>query len=243
MKKSFIYIAMASLAVLSCKNESMGDTTPVVEASDISTQNSNDDAAIRKYMDEHYLDSQGNIKVFSTTDASDDNMPKLSAMNPQKLASGVTVIIRPGAQPDPGTAIGATDVLRIMQKSTAFLSANENGTVSYTSEISFSNPIESTGVPEVDPSYYYVKEAVLTSSGKGRSYFEIEGLQEGLKLFKSFNKADSEGYNLQGVIIVPSRAAFARDEHNPYNFTTWRNRNFVFNFQVYKSTPRTAAQK
>ena len=236
MKKSLLYFAIASLTLLSCNKDD--ETTTVEEVSNITEQNSNDDVAILKYMDEHYLDSQGNIKEFSSTDTTDDNYTKLSAMNYQKLNSGVIVIVRNGAQPNPGTSIGTTDIIRIMQKTTTFISSKTDNVVNYGTEYTFVNTVESTGVPSVDPAYYYVKQSVMTDSGKPRSYYEIEGFQEGLKYFKAFNKADDENYNMQGVIIVPSRAAFARDEHYPYNSISWRNRTFVFDFQVYKTTAR-----
>ena len=236
MKKSLLYFAIASMTLFSCKNDDDDDT--VEEVSNITEQNSNDDAAILKYMDEHYLDSQGNIKTFSSTDTTDDNYTKLSGLNFQKLSSGVIVIVRDGAQPDPGTTIGTTDIIRLMHKTTTFVSTKENNEITYTSEFSFANTIESGGVPQVDPAFYYVKQSVMDDSDKGRSYYEIEGFQEGLKYFKSFDKADSENYNLQGIIIVPSRAAFARDSHYPYSNISWRNRTFIFDFQVYKTTAR-----
>lgn len=242
MKKALLCIAAAAFLTTSCKKDDTQDTT-VQEVSDIAVQNANDDAAILKYMDDHYLDAQGNIKTFSSTDTSDDNYTKLSAMPYQKLSSGVIVLKRAGAQPDPGTVIGDTDKMRIMLKSSGFLSSNENNTVNYTSEMTFANTVESTGTPLVDPQFYYVKNAVMTASGKGRSYYEMEGFQEGIRYFKSFNKDDAEGYNMQGVIFVPSRAAFARDDHNPYNLISWRNRSFVFNFQVYKSSVRLDSEK
>ena len=242
MKKALICIVAASLIITSCRKDDVTDTT-TQEVSDIATQNANDDAAIVKYMDEHYFDAQGNIKTFSSTDTSDDNFPKLSSVSVQKLSSGVVVVFREGAQPNPGTAIGATDVIRIMNKNMSYLSAKDNGTAYFASDMLFSSSIETSGVPEVDPRYYYVKNATMTASGKGRSYYEIEGFQEGLKYFKSFDQADSDGYNLQGAIIVPSRAAFARDEHYPYSFLSWRNRSFVFNFQVYKTSARLESQK
>ena len=234
-----MYLFAAALTLGACRKDDSSDSTTIVEPTDIAVQNSNDDAAILKYMDEHYLDAQGRIKAFSSTDTSDDNYKKLSQLNPQKLSSGVTVIVRDGAQPTTGTTIGSTDIIRLMYSANTFLSNTENNAVVYASEYSFGNTLDGTGVPQVDPSFYYVKQSVMDASGKARSYYEIEGFQEGLKYFKSFDIPDSDGYNLQGVIIVPSRAAFARDSHYPYNSISWRNRNFIFNFQVYKTTPRT----
>jgi hypothetical protein len=56
-------------------------------------------------MNDNYLDVQGNIKAFSSTDPSDDNEKKLSDLSPQTLPSGVIYIVRNGAQPSPGVAI------------------------------------------------------------------------------------------------------------------------------------------
>lgn len=236
MKKALIYLAIAAVSFTSCRKDDTSSTT-IQEVSDLTTQNANDDKAIAKYMDEHYLDALGRIKAFSSTDASDDGYTKLSDLSYTKLESGVIIIVRDGAQPENGVTIGETDIIRLMHKSTAFLS-NENNGIQYTSEITFANTLESTGVPEVDPTYYYAKPSTITNSGQSRAYFEIEGLREGLSHFKSFDKTDSENYNLQGVIIVPSRAAFARDSHYPYANIDWRNRTFVFNFQVYKTSAR-----
>lgn len=241
MKRAFIYLALATLAVSSCRKEDTLAENTIKEVSDVKAQNSNDDKAIAKYLDEHYLDAQGKIKAFSSTDTSDDSFKKLSELNPKTLPSGVIYIVREGAQPNPGTAIGATDIIRFMSRTTTFLSNSENNAVTYSNEVTFKNTLESTGVPDVDPSYYYAKTKLITTETP-KSYYEIEGLQEGLKYFQSFDKADSDNYNLQGVIIVPSRAAFARDKHYPYGSISWRNRNFVFNFQVYKTTPRPASE-
>lgn len=237
MNKALIFLFTATLAVTSCRKDEVIDNT-IKEVSDLATQNANDDKAIEKYMDEHYLDENGKIKAFSSTDASDDGYKKLSQLNPNKLSSGVIVIKREGAQPDPGTAIGENDVIRLMHKTTTFLSTTENNAVNYTSEVLFANTIEGTGLPQVDPLFYSASKTVLDNSKKPASYYEIEGFKEGLKTFKSYNIPDSENYNLQGVIIVPSRAAFARDEHSAYGNINWRNRSFIFNFQVYKTTSR-----
>lgn len=237
MKKSLLILAAAAITLSSCRKDDAPAVTTIKEPENITEQNSNDDKAIAKYLDEHYLDAQGKIQAFSSSTTADDNYTKLSAMNPKTLSSGVIVIVREGAQPNPGTAIGATDIIRLMHKTTTFLSTTENGSVIYASEIPFQSTVESTGVPQVDPAFYFTSTATATADGKTKSYYEIEGFQEGLKYFNSFDKADSENYNMQGVIIVPSRAAFARDEHYPYSSMSWRNRSFVFNFQVYKTTP------
>lgn len=242
MKKIFLYSAIISTVLTSCRKD---ETTAVyTEPEDIATQNYYDDEATKKFLNENYLDSQGNIKSFDANDTSDDNQTPLSGLNPQTIpGSGVVYIVRPGAQPNPGTTIGNTDVLRIMNKGLGYVAMNVDGVIKFSSPSAFVNTIQGTGVPQVDPMYYYVKNATLSNSGKSRSYYEMEGFQEGIRKFLAYDIPDVSNYNLQGVIIVPSRAAFARDEHYAYQGVNWRNRTFVFNFQVYKSSARTADQE
>ena len=71
----------------------------------------------------------------------------------------------------------------------------------------------------------------------------MEGFQEAIRKFKAFDVGDDQNYNLQGVIIVPSRAAYARDEHYASGQTSaspFRNVSFIFNVQVYHTRARTA---
>lgn len=248
MKKIFLYILAGSLCFSACKKDD-ADTT-YTEPSDIGVQNDYDNQAIVKFMNENYLDAQGNIKAFSSTDTSDDTQTKLTDLPHTTLPSGTIYFIRAGAQPEnvptTGYTIGATDIIRIMMKSKSYLAVNTDGNIAFQTGTDFLNTIDGSTIPALDPTFYYVKKAVLaaatTDAAKQRSYYEIEGFQEALQKFKAFNKGNSESYNLQGVIIVPSRAAFARDPHNNYTGYSLRNNSFVFNFQVYGTAPRPDGQ-
>lgn len=259
MKKIFLYILAGSLCFSACKKDDEVET--FVEPDDIAVRNSYDDQAIQKFMDENYLDSQGNIKAFSSTDTIDDNEKKLSELNPVKLSSGVIYIVRSGAQPadttppstevtlqtDP-TANNATQI-RTMMRANYYLAAESDGNVSFGSAGTLLNTINGSGSPVTDPMFYYVKNSILTNTNnseaaKQRSYYEIEGLQEGLKYFKGYaDKADGDAYNLQGIIIVPSRAAFARNTHYNYTGYSLQNNCFVFNFEIYKANVRPTDQQ
>lgn len=237
MKKAFLFLALASIAMSSCRGDQ-----PVIEPEvSIETQNSYDDQAALNFLQTHYLDTKGNLKNYVTTDTINKKLADLIPA-PVTLPSGVIYIKRLGAQPDPGKTIGATDIIKLMSVTNSYVATSTDGKVSFVSGYPFRNTIFGTGVPELDPAYFHVKDEVLTAAtlpeAKVRSYYEIEGFGEALQLFKSFDLPDESNYNLQGVIIVPSRAAFARDPYFNYSNISYRNRSFVFNFQVYKTTAR-----
>lgn len=238
MKKIFLYILAGSLCFSACKKDE-DDAVAFVEPENIEVRNSYDEQAIQKFMDNNYLDTQGNIKAFSSTDTADDNFKKLSELSPVKLPSGVIYIKREGAQPNPGTAITANSLIKTMMRATYYLATDFEGNVSLTSAGSLLNSIDLTGSPVTDPTFYYAKKNIVTDA-RPRSFYEIEGLQEGLKYFNGFeNLPNSTLPNLQGVIIVPSKAAYARDA----NFYNLQNACFVFNFQIYHTETRPASQE
>lgn len=243
MKKILLYTCLIGLVATSCRKDDLGETYQ--EPADIAVQNSYDDQAIQKFLDNNYLDTNGNIKAFSATDTADDNYTKLSALpEKQVLPSGVVIIPRAGHQPNPGTTVGDTDKLTMMMSSSSYVAADLNGSVDFNGGAVFYNTI-ADGTMVKDPAFYYVKKANVTpTTTYDRSYFEMEGFQEGLRKFKAFNQPDAANYDLQGIIIVPSRAAYARDNYYAgFSSVSLRNRTFVFNFQIYRSEVRTSADE
>lgn len=242
MKKiiSYFFVISILLSAFSCRKDSSTTTTATV---DIATQNSYDDQAIQKYLTDHYFDNKGNVVAYS--DVASTN-PSLATLNPVTLASGVVYLVKSDAQPISGTAVAANDAISLMHNTISYVAAKDSssGVVSFTSSYTFENTISSTGVPTYDPKYYYVKDSFISqynttnSTTKDHSFFEIEGFKEALQKFQSFSMNNSDNFNLQGVIIVPSRAAFARDASY---WGTYTDRSFVFNFQIYNTTPRTTA--
>lgn len=239
MKKIFFGLAIFALALNSCKRD-VTDPAVVAPVYDAATQNTYDDQAAKQFLNDYFLDARGNIKPFTTTDVPSATNIKLADLNPVTLPSGVIYIMRAGAQPTAGTAIGATDVIRLLSNTLTYQATNTNNVVAFTSPQNFRNGVTGTGVPEVDPGYFYTKQSVLDADPtKTRSYYQIEGFSEALQKFQACNIPDSANYNLQGIIIVPSRAAFGKDPHFNYTGYSLNNRSFVFNFQVYKSDVRT----
>lgn len=239
MKKIIFGFAFLTLALISCEDDTLEFEEAVVL--DIATQNSYDDTAIAKFLDEHYLDSKGNINEFNTVVVPSVDRVKLSSLNPITLPSGVVYIKRANAQPNPGKSIAVSDSLKLMSLSTSYLARSVDNVIGFTSPQIFSNTIGGSGIPQVDPLFYYVSNNILvTNPSTSKSYFEIEGFGEALRNFSAFDIPDSNDYNLQGVIIVPSRAAFAKDPYFDYvgGLYGLNDRSFVFNFQVYKSITR-----
>ena len=243
MKKIFLYILAGSLCFAACKKDDEVET--FVEPEDINVRNSYDEQAIQKFMDNNYLDTQGNIKAF-TSDAADDNEKKLSELSPVTLPSGVIYIKRATAQPNPGVAINTdsnstttASLIKTMMRANYYLATETDGNVSLTFYGSLLNTLDGSGSPVTDPTFYYAKKNIVTDA-KPRSYYEISGLKEGLKYFNGFqNLANENPYNLQGVIIVPSKAAFARNE----NYYGLKNMTFIFNFQIYHTETRPTTQQ
>lgn len=228
-----------SLAVLTtaCRKDEDTNTTTTV---DIATQNNYDTKAIQQFLKDNYFDSKGNIVAFSSSDTADDLEKPLSEYQPQLLENGTVFIIRPEAQPTSSDYITDSDHISLMHKTTTYIANNENGSIKLRIPYTFFNTISGSGVPQQDPMFFYVENSILQSSGKDKNYYEIEGFKEALQKFTSFNLDADAPYNLQGVIIVPSRAAFARDPHYNYTGYSLNDRTFVFNFQIYKATKRSA---
>lgn len=234
MKKIILGLAVFSAFTFSCRED---DAVAERKEESAAVQNEYDDLAAQQFLKDNYLDARGNIVAFSTTSTADDAEKPLAELNPVKLPSGVIYIVR--YIPQNGKSIGATDKISIMHRTTTYIASKEENTVKFSDAVIFRNTISGTGFPEVDPTYYYVKQNVLDADKtKTRSYYEIEGFQEGLKNFLSTEAAPADNYNLQGVIIVPSRAAFAKDPHFFYTGFSLKDRSFVFNFQIYKTEPR-----
>lgn len=237
MKKVFLFLSLASIALNSCREEDQMDIVPEVS---IETQNSYDTEAIQVFLETHYLDAKGRLQDYKEGDTAH---VKLASLNPVLLPSGVVYIMRAGAQPTPGTTVGDTDIIRLMSTTMSYVASKNEDKVAFRAAFTFRNTISDSGVPEVDPIYYRVKQEVLDKAtapqAKDRRFYEMEGFQEAIRKFKAYDIPDESNFNLQGVIIVPSRAAYARDSHADIaNRLVLRNRSFVFNFQLYKTTTR-----
>ena len=255
MKKLLLGLLVATAVLNSCRSDTYAPN--YIPSVDQATQNTYDDTAIKDYLDTHYFDDRGKIKAFDDTTKPDDKNVKLSSLA-KTLPSGTIYVIRPNAQPTNGTAVHDTDVINIMQVGFASRAIKSSDQIQFAATVPFFNTVDQGGVPVKDPQWFYVKQSAIDAEQKRldtnnpsntvkvtKSYFEIEGFQEAIKQFQSFTKNDVDDYNLQGLIIVPSRAAFGKDPFYNYNGAnvSLNDYTFFFNFQLYGARARTTSEQ
>lgn len=226
--KFIALFAGLSFAFLSCSNDDE------VTQED---QNNLDNQAIANLLSDYYLDPvRGRVLPFDPDDEEDDAFPSLQSLAVQD-PSGYWYIINPNVTPEgPQLTNNATDSILITYDLRQFRATTEaeNG---FGGLVAFRNTINTTGTPVWDPNFYFsgLTEAQISETQRPE-FFEIEGIVDGLTKFRATNSDFAEGFTFQGVIIVPSRLAFARDV-NLQNVP--RDISFVLMFEVHKVVPRS----
>ena len=197
--------------------------------------NEYDEAALNVVLDTYCFSTLGNIKVAESETEKANPLKKYAT----KLPSGVWIVKNPEVKNTEET-IDLNKKLTIHNNTFYFRSVKkDDGTITHGTivpEINFST-INYFGEPKTNP--YFIKSTLL-NTGDSKSDYEIEGLAEGLKEFKMTEKNPEQLYNLQGVVLVPSKLAYARDAHYylPSSTTTkttgFKDCCFIFNFEVLK---------
>lgn len=86
MSKKILFAVVIALFIQSCNRDDKNSSkTGEKEVESLAEQNTNDDKAIEKYLDEHYLNSQGVVTKFDKTDTRDDNEKKIKRFEPQEI--------------------------------------------------------------------------------------------------------------------------------------------------------------
>jgi len=240
MKKWGICLLVTGLFFGACKSDDDFNELPQDE------QNQVDDLAILQYLEDHYFEPErGLIKKFDPEDESDDNYPNLKSLG-VKLGSGVWVVQRPGVTAEGPIANNSTqDSILISLHSFSFVASNDVNAGQRAYQLGYSvfeSTINNQGTPKWDPSFYYRPiTPEMEDNNVNLSHIVIEGFTEGIKHFPSTQTSGADLYNFQGAIIVPSRAAFGRDfvyTSSGMDNRSFRDRSFVFNFELHKVVPR-----
>lgn len=232
MKISYLSIFVLGLFIMisSCRNDDDGlNLLPQAE------QNEVDDRALVKFLEDHYFNSVGKIVRFSDEISSDDDETPLMEYAELK-PSGIWVVHRPNFEATGRKVTNVeNDSILIQYDLNGFVGQISNDSVFYSIPTSISTTINTTGYPIWDPSFYYTNVSGMTNARK--SWYEMEGLQEGLKEFHSTNKnaADLPAVDFQGLILVPSRLVFQRD-YNVFNLGP--DTSIFFNFELYQVVDR-----
>ena len=230
MKLNFLLIGLFGLGLLlhSCKNEDDGiDLLPQEE------QNQVDDQAIALFLQQHYFNAVGKVVKFSDDNDADDEETPLAELAEQGTG-GYWFVKNPNYQSDQRMITNPDNDSILMQYDLNYFYAKKsNDSVYYTTPISYSSTINTTGYPIWDPSFYYHAPA----EDQQDAWYEMEGIQEGLKHFnsKGKNATDLPAVDFQGFIIAPSRLIFERDR-NAYGFGS--DTSVMLNFELYQVIDR-----
>lgn len=233
MKISYVasLLLILIISVSSCKS----DDDNGVKLLPQDEQNRVDDRAIEKFLNDHYFNSVGKVTRFdmdATTDQSETPLMDLA----QRDDAGFWIVERPGVEAN-GRGINdpENDSILIQYELMAFEGKITNDSVYYTSPRSVSTTINTTGYPIWDPSFYHKDISNIADAQK--KWYEMEGIQDGLKYFNSKDKAIDAlpAVDFQGIVIVPSRLAFGRD----YNTLNLGPDNSIYlNFELYQVVDR-----
>ncbi len=208
--------------IISCKSDDDSSTKKLT----IEEQNTADDTAILNFLSNYYFDDQGKVAKFSDTVTSDDKDPL--SKNAVQDPSGFWYVINPNAPASSGTAPDGTNEI-LIHCILKYFTATEGGN-GYSTLYNAYSTIDGYGIPKESP-FFYKKPASATNDS---SYYTIKGLIDGLKFFQPTGKGKNDPYEkLQGVIIVPSRLAYARNS----NYLGLADATFILNFELYKVCP------
>lgn len=257
MIKKYIVAAIATSLLIgftSCKNDddSKDDVDPYVELSQ-AERDAVDDDAINKFLSNHYFHPlNGKITTKDTiegtnptTGINDDEYKTLNEFA-QRDAKGIVYVLNPDVSAE-GRSVTSVenDSIHIHVESRYFRPTTKDTKRYYFNSFSPYSTTVDTNIALKDPSYYYYPlTQSLIDLGYKREYFELPNFVEGLKYFKATDRNPNDLYHMQGVIILPSRLAFARrmafvgsgiTDSGEYGY---RDRSFIFSFELLKVLDR-----
>lgn len=266
IKKFFLTFIASAAFLVSCNNDDNNNGINPETRIPIAERNALDDKAINQYLEDYYFSpgdtingrvvKSGVLTRFDTIKGNaDDNYPSLKSLAIQD-AAGFWYAENPyqkGAEN--GQTIKSIDESKITISHTSqyFVATNKTSLEDnpaqkiYGSIYSYFNPTYNTGdgSPGTDPEFYrFIPTTTQESNGVRRENRELKYFAEGLKHFKSTKRSTQDIYNFQGVIILPSRLAFARNRYftgtGLSEFSSFRDASFIFNFELVEVEDRPA---
>lgn len=258
IKKFFVTLIACSAFLVSCNNDDDNINNMPIES-----RNSLDDKAIEQYLNDYYFSPGDTIngkivrggtltKFDSIPGNEDDKYPALKTLI-KKDSNGILYAENPNHAGTGKDVVVSNDSTKIhisynvlMFKATDDLTKANNPTQKYYG--TFGTYVYPTynigdGSPVVDPSFYYFTPTeVEAKNGVKREHQELKNFIEGLKHFKPTERDLTDNYNFQGVIILPSRLAFARNQvyvGTGLSDLAYRDISFIFNFELVKTEKRT----
>ncbi|MDH2205832.1 hypothetical protein N5J53_02245 [Empedobacter sp. GD03644] len=249
IKKFFVTLIACSAVLVGCNND---DDNGVNKETKIPVEERNalDDEAIQQYMEDYYFNPKnGKLTKFDTIKGNDDDAyPTLKSLakqdnlgiwyaeNPNHKGTGETIVS------NDSTSIYLSSVTTYFVATNSTDYKRKYGSLG---QFYYSSINTGDGSATQDPTfYYYIPTETEAKNGVKREHVELKNFAEGLKHFKSTNRSTNDLYNFQGVIILPSRLAYARNKYYVQStglteYSTYRDATIVFNFELPKIEKRT----
>ncbi|MGL5234578.1 MAG: hypothetical protein ACRC8Z_07485 [Empedobacter falsenii] len=251
IKKFFVTLIACSAVLVGCNND---DDNGVDKETKIPVEERNalDDEAIQQYMEDFYFNPKnGKLTKFDTIKGNDDDAyPTLKSLAKQDNL-GIWYAENPNHK-GTGETIVSNDESKIYLNIEAKSFRATNSTDykrKYGSIGGLIYPWNSIDVSDgssiQDPYYYYFTPTETEAkNGVKREHLELKNFIEGLKHFKTTERSANDLYNFQGVIILPSRLAYARNKYyvsgsGLSDYSSFRDLTIVFNFELPKIEKRT----
>ncbi|TGN29670.1 hypothetical protein [Empedobacter tilapiae] len=249
IKKFFVTLIACSAVLVGCNNDDDNGVNKETKIP-IEERNALDDEAIQQYLEDFYFNPKnGKLTKFDDIkDNEDDKYPSLKtfakqddlgiwyAENPNHKGTGKSIVSNDSSS------------IYISYEMGTFLATDNKDYKRKYGSISTAGSINlGDGSAVQDPSfYYYIPTEKETKNGVERKHVELKNFTEGLKHFKETERSINELYNFQGVIILPSRLAYGRN--NVYGgsnigisdrLQAYRDMSYIFNFELPKIENRT----
>ncbi len=224
MKLNWILPLFAILLFASCnKDDDNGPTELSIEE-----QNIQDDGSIQTFLREYHFDDLGRVVKIEEDDTAAVPLSDIA----YELSNGVWYA-KNNAVTAEGPKVTDIDHQKILLNYDFRIFSSgkdEEGNYTVNSYSSFFNTINTTGIPTWKVPFYRATQEQIDANGA--SYYEMPGFRQAIIYFNSTEKNIEDPYVFQGVIILPSRASYGRE--NNYLGSGFRNLVSVINFELYQ---------